>query len=343
VCIEAAAAAWKVGRRPEAVSALAAGLRRPDPAVRIKSGAYLSEIGADAGPATADLVEALDDPTPAVRDWAAAALKNLGRRAHPDLAAGLRYGGRERRRLALYALTGTGAAPETAAAVRAALEEGDGEVRVRAVRLLAELEPARRRELPPLLLPALRDPATAESAVDLLLELGPDARAVLPELQAMLSDPDPRTALFAAAALATAAPERAGEGLPVICSALYSGNPTLRPAALDVVMRLGPAARETRHAVLASLAPKVLGKEPEDWDLDLEALIQIGADDDALPLLIQALHGDNNEAARNAMFCLQRLGKKAGPSLRGVLENGRPAAVQRAQSVLRRINLQNKW
>jgi hypothetical protein len=344
VCIDAAAAAWKVGRRPEAVSVLAAGLRRPEDAVRIASAAYLAHlVGADAGPAAADLVEALDDPMPAVRDWAVAALKNLGRRAHPDLAAGLRSGGLWRRRLALYVLTGAGAAPETAAAVRAQLEVADAEIRVRAVRLLAELEPARRAELPPLLLPVLRDPEAAASAVDLLLELGPDARVVLPELTALLSDPDPRTALTAAAGLAAAAPERAGESLPVICSALYSGNPTLRPAALDVVMRLGPAARATRHAVLASLAPRVLGKESDDWDLDLEALIQIGAADDALPLLIQALHGDNDEAGCNAMFCLQRLGKKAAPSLRGVLENGRPDAVLRAQRVLRRINPQNKW
>jgi HEAT repeat protein len=358
VCLHAAAAAWEIGRRPEGVSVLAAGLRRPEPDLRIAAAIYLAQVGEDAGPATPDLVEALDDPVRAVRERAVFALRCLGRRAQPDLAAGLRSGGLQRRRLALDVLAAAGAPPGAAEAVRAALQDADGqdrpgrrpgldlsdgEFRVRAVRLLSELEPARRRELPPLLLPALRDPASVWYAVDLLRELGPDARVVSPELTALLSDPDPEAALAGAAALAAAAPERAEEGLPAVRSALRSGDRNLRYAALLAGIRLGPAARPMREELLARLAARVLGKEEGDWDIDLELLIRIGAEADALPLLIQALRSDSEEVGENAESCLRRIGKDAAPSLRGVLESDSPAAVQRARRVLKSYRLLNKW
>jgi HEAT repeat protein len=335
VCILAASAVCQIERRPEAVSVLAAGLRRTESGVRSVAAAYLAEIGADAGPATADLVEALDDPVPGIRDYAVTALKNVGRRAHPDLLAGLRPGSARRRRLALSLLSETGAPPETAEALRAALEGSDCTFRVQAVRLLAELEPARRGELPPLLLPALRDPEAAAAAADLLGELGPDSCVVLPDLQALLSAPDREEALAAAAALSAVAPERAEEVLPVVRAALRSGNDRLHPPALACMRHLGLAAHATRRDLLALLAEQVFGSGYGDGQEAVEALAKIGAGAEALPLLIQALRGDNERAAGWAQLCLFRLGNEAAPALRAVAEGDNPAAAERARTVLR--------
>src|SRR5262249_20687404 len=120
-------------------------------------------------------------------------------------------------------------------------------------------------------------------------------------------------------------------------------NQKLRWAALTAAIRLGPAARAAAPDLLAPLAAHGLGKEDGDGGDGMGARVGIGAGPEGIPLLIPGLRSDKGGGGEIPASCLERLGKAAAPSLRGVLESGSPVAAERARRVLRHTQLQKKW
>jgi HEAT repeat protein len=346
VRVEAAWAAWRLDRRPEAASVLASALRDPLAGDPVQAAAYLVDLGADAGPAAADLVEALGHPNNDVRSRALTALRNLGRRAVPDLLQGLRPGSADRRQLALSLLAESPEPPANAVgAVRAALEgNGDGVFQLAAVRWLAQREPpARRGDLAHLLLPALDDYRTSVEAAALLAELGPSARAVVPELLTRLHYPDPDRAAAAADALVAVAPERAEEAWTGAWPSLDPGQRWPGRSALAFLRRLGPAARRAHPALLACLAASVLDPNGGDGGDVQEVLAQTGGTASMVPFLIQTLAHPDGDVRSNAYLAVRTLGVEAIPALRAAAAGDNPDAAGLAAEALRHIRTKGKW
>lgn len=192
-----------LGRHEEvarlAVSGLTQALRDPDAAVRATAAEALAVAGAEAKSAAPELVGLLQDAEAGVRRSAVRALGRIqpaGAAAVAETLAAML--GREKDRdvrweiVVSLGLLGE-KTPTVIQALTHLLQQEDGELRLRAVRVLASFGPAAREALPQVLRAAQTDPAKSvrqEAVHAFAALLGPDLSGRLPELLALLKDPD---------------------------------------------------------------------------------------------------------------------------------------------------------
>ncbi|MDB6109075.1 MAG: repeat-containing protein [Pedosphaera sp.] len=131
--------------------------------------------------------------------------------------------------------------------------------------------------------------------------LGPQAKAAIPALTAMLTDPP--IASFAVQALAGIGPD----ALPTLVQALTNQSPVARSAALLGLSSLGTNAEPQLPAIIAALPDA----NPGVWHAALEAVIQVGENrpDLTVPVLIGSLQTGDSTARGSIILALSSLGK----------------------------------
>jgi HEAT repeat protein len=165
---------------------------------------------------------------------------------------------------------------------------------------------------------ALKDenPRMRRAAARGLHELGAPPDVVAPAMIAALADADPQVLANVADALATLGPA----AVPKIVAALEIEE--LRGAALAVLGRMGPAAKDAVPALVNELARQ---DDPRRAEVQL-ALAAIGPDAAAaVPALVESLSSDDDHVRRTALYALGKIGPAASaaiPELRGHLRQG---------------------
>lgn len=308
-------------------------LEAPEPDVRREAAEALRRLGASAAEAVPALSAALRDPDPEVRGAALSALVAVGGRALSSIASALQAPDWKLRRGAAAALARLAASDEGAAAelVTAAASE-DAVVAASAAEALAALGPRAlgglRRSL------GHSDPRVVEKALALIERLGPAAQPLLPLLATL---PAALRALVAvegagdrSAEALVGAVERldarrllanlswSPAGLKRLKILLAHPDESKRRAAEEVARRSGVLPAEERPvaapakadaAGLRRLVDALSG--PERWAA-ARALGDLGAEGAAaLPALIDHLAGDDPGPSLEA---LRRMGPAAAPA-----------------------------
>ena len=243
----------------EAVPALVEGLKSPGASARQNYILALRRIGPAAKEAAPALKELLASPDRLTRTEAAVTLAALGAAdagAVKVLAQAAADAAVPNRINALDALLALGPAAKEAAPALLRAWEAEGQVylRLRLAQVIATIDPAAARPLAPWLRERLRDPATPDpgtagaalvkiapddaepitvlrgllweggpkrSTIALALgRLGPAAKAAVPELEAMLKDPEPMYSGHAALALWRIDPAKAEQAVSVLAEVL---------------------------------------------------------------------------------------------------------------------------
>jgi HEAT repeat protein len=275
---------------PASAAPLAKLLTHESADVRARAAEAVSQggYGPIPGSAATDLANALDDEDPAVRGAAADGLSRLGAAAGPAVP----------KLVALFGKT----TPEDLmkpdplelAAFRAVVGIGEPAVGP----LTAAL--------------ADRNPVVRLQAVAALGEIGPAAKAALPDIEKLLRDPVGAVALEAAAA-ATRVGGNASNTADLMKLALTNDDPDTRAAGLRTALRMGPAGKP--------LAPLVLPLFADTSDIVRRLAVEfaggLGADAGAqvVPALAKVLKEDTAESVRRrAAEILASLGPAAAPA-----------------------------
>jgi len=162
----------------------------------------------------------------------------------------------------------------------------------------------------------LADADSRLRGLEVLAAIGPDARAAVPELAALLSDADPLVRSEAAVALAAVGAE-AAPAVPALAALLADDAPAeVRYATAYALGRIGAAAKpaaprllelsQSADEIMATVATwATLKIDPEDGTL-VEA---------AIPLLRKALRGQNEMARLEAAVALGDIGPRASSAI----------------------------
>ncbi len=275
-------------------------LSSDDGAVRgVAANQFSNASDADARMLVPKLRERLKDKRPEIRLAGVEALSGLGPRAKdatPDIAAMLHDSPRDNRSMAIEALRSIGPPAASAAGELAnVLKDPDPELR--------------------------------EDAAFALLTIDPHNRAAIPIMIEVLNRPDGMNSGGATAALETMGPE-ANEALPDLAHLLTVGrNPNETPDEST------PA--DTTRFYIAKMIGKVGGKnsvpalsealmhDPVDEvrKAALASIENLGADETAIPALIEAMRDRDDMIRYDAKNTLAKLGNAAVPALIAALKN----------------------
>ncbi len=191
------------------IQALVGQLSDPDPATARSALDQLSQLGPEAKDAVPGLVEALKSTDPQVRGYAAVALERIGKPAESAAEALVQAAFDENaavRRAAIKAILAIDPPREvTGPVVEKILLESDPSVIVPALATFAEQV----QDDVPRLREFLKKPKVAYWGAVLAADLGPKAASAVPELTALLADPEHEVRLQAAIALGEIGPESA--------------------------------------------------------------------------------------------------------------------------------------
>ena len=346
-------------------------LRTGDEASRLEAIDILSYERRRSEGAVPSLIGQLSDPSAKIRAHAVHAIGRIGpaaRQAVPALT-GLVTADPQRdvRREAVVALRRLRPEPETLVPVLTkALEDPETPVRVQALHTLAELGEVA--------VPALRESLATSTAAHwaclAIAEIGPPAKAAVPELIALVTK-DRRYEVRREAMLALGAiGADAAAAVPVLQHALEEKDGVVRLSAMYALAGIGPAAAAAepllrKYALAGSPPFRVLGTwavariKPGDqqwrrdklpmlaetlWDKDVRvrqmavrALTDLGpAAESVLPILKRAIQGSNTDVVQSALDVLPALGEPAVPLLVETLKQ-RPEIRPRVARMLARI------
>jgi HEAT repeat protein len=322
----------------DAIPRLVAQLQTGKPDQRKEAAQELGRLGADGKPALGDLVKAFNDdnrevrlaavdavrfigPSPKtgvpglidvlkgdkdaeVRGAAANALGRFGKEPTtvlPALTAALKDESAEVRRYAIYGLKLYRA--EAKAALPAILDtlnnDKSEEVRCIAADLLGKLGADPKTVVPALAAAVKAGGEPGTHALKALVEIGPEAKAALPEMTAALQDKTMRA--FTAQTLA----RMKGDGLAVLTKALEDKDDDLR---VEVVVALRLAGKDAVPALQTALKYKNVEVRLNAAD----SLGRLGADArDAVPGLVAALKDESKDVRAEAAAALGRIGPDA--------------------------------
>lgn len=293
----------------------------------------LGEIGPAAQAAVPVLVEMLSTKNMALRCQAAAALGKLGPAAAAAVPALLECVGYVHSVPPHYAPSSRYGLNLTGAALEAL-----GRIHADAGAVLPRL----RRSL------SFDDEYLRIKAVKALLAYGPEAREALPELEIRFRDPCITVSIWAGAAVAAIAPERAPPLIDEILQAIpHWPDSGWKSAAFKALGKLGPAARKAvplliKQALLESPKKPHVDFRPSRWRA-LDALDSIGFEAGDLRPLIEAIEDPDHGRRLRAAQALGRLGpaaRCAAPTLQAALEERGSGPRQAARWALRQIEPQ---
>jgi HEAT repeat protein len=183
--VQAAFAAWCLGKNTgDTIPVLRQALKHEDEKVRRAAIGCFTQLKENGAPAFEDIVHAaLHDPSIAIREVATRVLGHYGKKAIPTLLACLQSSAIEVRETTLYALVTIGPdAAEAAPLVLNHLEDLGGH----ACYWLRKMKP---KTVTPQLIAMLDDEKANRSQVlEILGNIGPDARDAVPRLIALLDD-----------------------------------------------------------------------------------------------------------------------------------------------------------
>jgi HEAT repeat protein len=307
------------------VPVLSSALSRPG--TRYWAALALGELGPTARAAVPQLAEALSDERPDVRRELLLAIGRIGADAAPavpQITTLITDKDQAVRNAAAYALGQIGPpAASSLDALRAGLKSEDELLPTVCAWAMARIEPDSKEakaKAKPLLLAALRHKNPRVQALSLkgLLDMGTPPTELLPVLNEVLAESDPKLVDEILAVLAASG----HEGLPGLILALK--RPESRGHAALLLERLGPKASAAVPGLLAAVGDK-------SADVRREALYALGAilagKGPADPVIIAALDDHDSQVRATAAYALGRIGpaaRDAAGKLRPLLESEEP-------------------
>ncbi len=246
------------------------------------------------------LIAALDDPSAAVRCQASVVLMTLGN-----------------------------VAPESLPKLIRLLKDPDADVRLRAVGAIIHVDLERKQiaEWLPTIESLVRDqkhPSIQMEAVGMLESLGKLARSAAPTLKLALRDADGDLKAYMALTLVALDRSAGIAGLPTLLKAIGDPNSKRRMKAIEMVGRLGPAAKDAIPALR-----KILATPTEYGYFRLESATALGRIDRSeipagLTVALEMLKADRPDCERpDVVAAIAEWGtdaKSAAPALRKIVD-----------------------
>jgi HEAT repeat protein len=291
----------------------------------------LTQLGAEAAPAVPALTEALSNTEPHVVAYAAIALGKIGKPAAPAAEAlvdAAFSGNPAVRRAAMGALKTIRPESEAfQAAVERILLEGDPGVIVPALETFAEFA----EEGVPRLREFLKKPRIGYWGAVLAADIGPAAAAAVPELTALLDDPEPEVRIQTLVALGEIGPQSA-PAVESIVKLLESDEIMgVRYVAAFALGKIGKKSDEVNHPLVEAAR----GDEPILKTISLWALAKINPDEErvvryAAETIVSMLSDEDPQvrsAAARALADFEGHADVVAPALVALLKDGDPTVV----------------
>ena len=318
----------------DAIPALSAGLRDPQPGNRQVLLTTLARCGPKGVPVILNVLK--KDDSNFVRANAAEAL-GQERTPGPEVVQGLIQALSDLeegvRAAAANALGQLGPDAKPAIGPLIAMAQGDRDAfsRKRAADALGRIGPATRASLDGLAA-ALHDqnPATRKEVIDAVVSPEVPWADELPLLVAALKDPDAVVRLEVVC-LSTAAANQGSGAIPLLRQALGDSSPDVRSAA---ILSLGQLKNATTEAA-TELGRPLLDPDPAIRQEVIQSLGNLGTA--GLPGLLQALADSYSVISDQAGKAIVRLGKEAVPALQTLQNGSDPLMKKKAADLLRRI------
>jgi len=314
------------GARAESdVPKLIAAVASPDAPDRWRAARALGDVGPGAAPAVPALMEALSDPEPRVRGHAARALGLIEDKSEGTIAGLIALVVDPEPQVRRAAITALGrlqpAATNTIPLMIKALEDADPSVVISALQTLAEDG----ADAVPALTEALRHKQGRYWACLVLAEMGPQAKAAVPQLTTLLKDDEPEVRMEAVIALGEIGPD-AASAVPALTETLADASPAVRYASAFSLGKIGavvalPALEKAEHEkdpFLSLVAAWAVAKLRPD---DTKAVAK------AVDLIVAALKQDDANVRRGAAKALWELNvapQTVGPALLAALDDPDP-------------------
>lgn len=324
-----------------------------DDTAKEEAAELLSTLGPDAAAAVPALTAALTSEAPMVRAHAAIALGRIGaaaKSAGPALVNLVADKDGNVRRAALLSLRAIKPGPAVTLPVFAkVLKEADPETRMHILHAIASAG----EDAVPGLIVALQHPEIKYWAILVLGDLGPKAKAAVPQLTALLKDESIQVRREAAMALGAIGKD-AAPAVPAIIGKLNDKEMAVRFAAAYALGILGPDAKAAVPALTTALQgdneflrvqaawalAKINDKDPAAMDKAVEVLTKGVTSDDhrvriasvrclidlhpgpakTLPALEAAFHGADPEVVNEALSAVAEAGKPALPGIVAALK-----------------------
>ena len=317
------------------VDALAKAVKEGPADMRKKALAELKERGPEARPALAAVLDLLKDKDVPMRTSAQETLVRMGPPNKADLpiyAAALREQAAEPRVYAAGQLAELGQqAKSELLFLRILSLDDNAEVQEAAKKAVQRIE----EDLLGTLLKGLQDKSAAvrsKSAAE-LAEMGPGAKAALPNLVEALADKNPAVRLAVLEVFLAIGPD----AVMVLGESLRDKNVEVRLTAIDALSKMGSDAR----FVMPELIIAITSGDARTKEAALKAFARIG--DFAIPYLIEALEREKNAAKQKPLVeALERMGPTAGPALAMALKKATPEVKKVAAEVVVKVAEQPK-
>jgi HEAT repeat protein len=297
---------WRIDQSPEAVAALKRAVEQEQAGVRQKAVEALAGMGPKAKPALDVVVPLLKEKDSNLRLAAAVFVFRCGARARryaAPLTEALKDESPWVRLYAAASLWRLAKDRKAFSVITEGLKDKQTDVQVEAAQLLIDLGPDA-KDLLPTLVEALDDAdgKVRANAAEALWLLGKHPGA-LPALVATLLDKDPSARAYAAAQLGYLMREDAKPAVPALVQVLWDEDTAVRAAAAEALGRIGLPARPAIPALVAAF--KAPGEEDAIYSSTSEALGRLGpAAKTAIPALLEKLKHPDSYVRVNAAKAL---------------------------------------
>jgi HEAT repeat protein len=304
--VQAAELLWRINESPEAIAALKQVAEQGQAGPRQNAVEVLIGIGPKAHAALGAVVPLLKEKDVNLRQRAAAFVFRCRARGLPDagpLTEALKDESPWVRLYAAASLWKLRKDRKASAILTAALKDPMADVRLDAVQLLIDLGPDAKECLPALVdVLGDADGKVRVTAAEAVWRLGKPS-AALPALVAALRDKDPGNRAYAAAQLGYLMREDAKPAVPALIQALWDEDTGVRAAAEEALGRISASARAAIPALLTAL--KRPGEEDPIYSSTAEALGRFGpAAKTAVPVLLEKLKHPDSYVRVNAAKAL---------------------------------------
>jgi HEAT repeat protein len=317
--------------KPPSVEKLAEILKNGSAAERKKALDELSRLGPQARAALAAIMVGLDDQDAEIRARTKDVLTRLGPANKDDVAvyaAALRERSPE---VFIYAASqlaalGQHASSELIYLRVLSLDESDAIKKEAAQKAVQRIE----EEILPGLTQGLQHTSVnvRSQSAKRLADMGPNAKAALPNLVEAMADSNPAVRVLVVDALQAIGPE----AVPVLGEALRDKNLDVRVIAINTLGRMGPDAR----LVMPELIQVSFETDVRIREEILAAFARMN--EYAIPDLILHLERENTVTRQKSLVeVLERISHNSGPAVSTALKSAKPEVVKATEHVLTKI------